>query len=617
MLGLFFFSFIVGSWAALHLPVMPSISLLQACLFYIGQSSVYIYCYPSIQRSIWVMCFFGFGFLLSADAVLHWHMRKRVLLPNDRVVLRCGQLIQPLHMALPSERWLFRLSTYSRFSSIHRYDQFILHAYQNDEFHESEYLCVRLKGTRSRGYRPWSSLKLITQGVVGHAQLKKVIFQHALNQSIGQKVRHSIRQWVWHFPSEQVQHFLLALTIGDRSSMTRDDWRLFSKTGTSHLVAISGLHVMWVVLGLGSLLISGMGFVSAIYELIPRGILHATIMLVLSVIYGVIIYPSPPSERALLLLMISALGQLCGVRYTSSNMLWVVLLLSCFVHPFFIFQASACLSYWAAYCLWQSSWLRRDASCRSWVLLQAWMLAGLMPLSLYYFGQWYGVSLIANLLVVPWVGLIIFPVLLMSLLLFEVIPSCSHGLFAIAQSLIEGMFHCLSILSRFSFLSFEALGFGFFQVVLCFLILFSVRLVVFARYFIGFSFPVVLFVCLGSGLPKKVVTQHQYGVGCKEVRTIRSKDLSVLQVQNQSRSFYRYVLPQYRSQYHWKRFRSCVSSDRYAAFPTGLCASTHIVRYRHHKADACIKPARWVSVPGVGSGNSLIYLSQGQVEALL
>ena len=36
---------------------------------------------------------------------------------------------------------------------------------------------------------------------------------------------------------------LAALAVGDQSSIERDDWDLFRRTGISHLVSISGLHI--------------------------------------------------------------------------------------------------------------------------------------------------------------------------------------------------------------------------------------------------------------------------------------------------------------------------------------------------------------------------------------
>ena len=43
--------------------------------------------------------------------------------------------------------------------------------------------------------------------------------------------------------SDPVRGFLLALLLGDRGGLTPELWESFQKTGTAHLIAISGQHV--------------------------------------------------------------------------------------------------------------------------------------------------------------------------------------------------------------------------------------------------------------------------------------------------------------------------------------------------------------------------------------
>ena len=38
----------------------------------------------------------------------------------------------------------------------------------------------------------------------------------------------------------------MALTVGDQRAIDSDFWRVFSRTGTTHLMSISGLHVTMV-----------------------------------------------------------------------------------------------------------------------------------------------------------------------------------------------------------------------------------------------------------------------------------------------------------------------------------------------------------------------------------
>ena len=41
----------------------------------------------------------------------------------------------------------------------------------------------------------------------------------------------------------QMQGLVKALTIGNRNAITTDQWKVFRRTGTTHLIAISGLHI--------------------------------------------------------------------------------------------------------------------------------------------------------------------------------------------------------------------------------------------------------------------------------------------------------------------------------------------------------------------------------------
>jgi len=46
-----------------------------------------------------------------------------------------------------------------------------------------------------------------------------------------------------HLAGQATASIITALAVGDRSTMSREQWHILRATGTSHLVAISGLHV--------------------------------------------------------------------------------------------------------------------------------------------------------------------------------------------------------------------------------------------------------------------------------------------------------------------------------------------------------------------------------------
>ena len=62
-----------------------------------------------------------------------------------------------------------------------------------------------------------------------------------------QSLREGLRERFWDaLPAHRYDGVLLALAIGEQRAIGADDWALFARTGVSHLMSISGLHVTMV-----------------------------------------------------------------------------------------------------------------------------------------------------------------------------------------------------------------------------------------------------------------------------------------------------------------------------------------------------------------------------------
>ena len=57
------------------------------------------------------------------------------------------------------------------------------------------------------------------------------------------KIQNRIRHEIEAHLSPPSAKFIKALVLGDRSDFQKEDWDLFQKTGTTHLIAVSGLHL--------------------------------------------------------------------------------------------------------------------------------------------------------------------------------------------------------------------------------------------------------------------------------------------------------------------------------------------------------------------------------------
>jgi competence protein ComEC len=89
-------------------------------------------------------------------------------------------------------------------------------------------------------------------GYVRHAGAKRLPDRAVTIHRFRQYLSDRIRQWL---PESRFTGILNALAIGDRGAIDTSQWQVLRRTGTNHLVAISGLHV-GIVSGLVYLLIS-------------------------------------------------------------------------------------------------------------------------------------------------------------------------------------------------------------------------------------------------------------------------------------------------------------------------------------------------------------------------
>ncbi|MET0065239.1 MAG: ComEC/Rec2 family competence protein, partial [Candidatus Thiodiazotropha sp.] len=118
-----------------------------------------------------------------------------------------------------------------------------------------------------------------------------------------------------------------ALAIGDRRGLSDRDWRIFTRTGTNHLMAISGLHIGIVAgwaLWLGSRLWRRSEWLCQRYAALRAG---AWLALLLAIGYAALAGFSLPTQRALLMLGVVLGGVILGFRISlGKSLLWALFL---------------------------------------------------------------------------------------------------------------------------------------------------------------------------------------------------------------------------------------------------------------------------------------------------
>jgi len=240
---------------------------------------------------------------------------------------------------------------------------------------------------------------------------------------------------------------LRALTLGDRGGMSSGQWKLLQHTGTSHLMAISGLHV-GLVASLVFLLVerlwSRLG--GAHICAAPRAAALAAMAAALA--YALLAGFQVPAQRALVMIWAWAVSILLTGRARPWPVfglaLWLVLLLD----PLSVLGAGFWLSFTAVALILYLGQGRHGRSNRFARLLttQLGLVAGLTPLLWLWFQQASLSAPLANLVAIPWVSFLVVPVLLLGLVLLPVSQPLADGLFHLAAISLDGLWGFLRLL---------------------------------------------------------------------------------------------------------------------------------------------------------------------------
>lgn len=314
-------------------------------------------------------------------------------------------------------------------------------------------LRVRLKRPRGRvnpggfDYEAWLFHHAIAAtGYVVHGADSR-LEAHATRVGLTALRAHIARAVAVHLAGEPMAPIVAALAVGDRSAMSREHWRVLRATGTSHLMAISGLHV-GLVAGLVYFAVARLWCLTpapVLWLAAPRAAALAALAAALG--YAGLAGFSLPTQRALVMLAV-VLGAVAACRRVRpSTSLCVALAAVLLLDPLAVVSAGFWLSFAAvAVILWGMT--GRSAEPRAararrlwwrWGRVHYLAAVGLAPITLGVFFEYPLVSPLANALAVPWAGLVLVPLALASALLILPFPSLGGALLTLARHAADAL----------------------------------------------------------------------------------------------------------------------------------------------------------------------------------
>lgn len=219
--------------------------------------------------------------------------------------------------------------------------------------------------------------------------------------------------WQQQLPRSPYRPLLNALGLGWQADITAEQWQVLQRTGTTHLIAVSGSHLA-IVAGwlytLSALVWAALPWRWA--QRWPRPLFAVLPTLIGCTLYTGITGAALPTQRAWLMLLLAALAILSRRSLSSSHLLaWALL-------GVLLWQPQAPLSpgFWLSFIAVGIIFYRLSASdalhWRAQLAVQLWLWLGLLPLTQVWFQQMSMIAPLANLLAIPWLGLGTLPLLL-------------------------------------------------------------------------------------------------------------------------------------------------------------------------------------------------------------
>jgi competence protein ComEC len=138
-----------------------------------------------------------------------------------------------------------------------------------------------------------------------------------------QRARERIRDRVFAaLPEARYAGVLVALAIGDQRAIPEAQWSVFNKTGITHLVSISGLHVTVFASLAGALALALARRCTTLTLHVPARKAAALVGVVIAFGYVLLAGAEVPAVRTLLMLIVAAIGLWLG-RPGTASLVWL------------------------------------------------------------------------------------------------------------------------------------------------------------------------------------------------------------------------------------------------------------------------------------------------------
>ncbi len=277
---------------------------------------------------------------------------------------------------------------------------------------------------------------------------------------------HFYRDWPAQTTAEQqTRAVTLSLLTGDRSLINRDTKDLYQLAGISHLLAISGTHVLFLAIVLGGAVVLLFNrLCPVVYRYMPRWQVRWWVMIGAAFIYALFTGFDVPAARTAWMLLAIGLVRLTLLPISTMRVLLALAVLMAWQDPYVLWQAGYWLSFIAVALLLKyedTSYQHTTEALRSsydehrskgdrvlyhalragrrMFKLQFWLFLTLLPITLLLFGKASLWGLIVNLFAIGLFGWVIVPLNLLAGLFYLLSPTIADSIWSLVSAIVGNL----------------------------------------------------------------------------------------------------------------------------------------------------------------------------------
>ena len=232
--------------------------------------------------------------------------------------------------------------------------------------------------------------------------------------------------------------FINSMMLGQKDDLSQNEKLMFTRTGTSHIIAISGLHTGI----LSGLIIFMMGKINKIYKLI--------VLSTMMFIYSTMVGNSPSIIRAIMFMISLYLSFFLDRKMDKISTLSFIGILFVINNPYIIYNISFQLSFLATLSIiYFYGYINNKLNIK---IISLTLSANILTIPIIYY-NFEGiplVSILGNIIIVPFVGIIIYLAML-SLILFNINIYISSIVVYINRFILETIYVLLERISNLDF----------------------------------------------------------------------------------------------------------------------------------------------------------------------